>query len=785
MLNILVWLGVVELIGLLAFPFAFLLLSRLPDRGYSLTKPIGLLLTFYPVWMLGSSHIVPVGIVTIVLVLVILATLSFLIYRVAQNQIAAYISENWKTLVLTEIVFLFIFFLWVYVKLYDSSINHTEQPMDLAFLNATSRSLYFPPADPWFAGHSISYYYFGYLIMGGLTTLTGISSSVSYNLALILTVAMCAVGAFGVGMNMVRLNGGSQAISFLIGLVSVALLVFVANMESLLEFIRATGSGSTNLWEWINIKGLDGPLESKSWYPSEPGWWWWRATRVIDTIQDGVSLDYTITEFPFFSFLLGDLHPHVMNLPFLILFTSFALNLVVSPDHIGIEWLKRNIWQVLFLGMLLGAIGFVNLWDMPTMAGLFMGAVFLKAYWQKRTISMAIISTIPVVFLVVVLAFALYFPFYLTFSSSASGISPVDLTGDGAQYVTRYFHLAVIWGLFLLIALPFLVVEFISVIQSQRLNIRNIIVSICVSSFPFILWVFIEGTLGGNPLETLDLVSERFFQVLPLITLAAMALYLAIASRSREGFHRISAFPFLLIFVGVLLVLGPELFYVVDLFNNRMNTMFKFYYQAWLFFAIASPFAIYHLGTGIYKSRSILRVTGYGWITIMTIVATGVLYYPIASVYSKTSGFQGEATLNGLSYLKLENPNEALAIEWFKENTGVKDRILEAVGSDYDAKSSLISTTTGIPTLLGWPGHERQWRGGGTEIKNREDLVNRLYKSKEIELIKEALSKYDVTYVYVGSRERAKYGAPPLEKLSEILKPVFISGDVSIYQYRG
>ena len=143
MLDVFIWLIAIELIGLLAFPLAFLLLPWLPDRGYSLTKPLGLLLAFYPLWVLGSTQVIPNGLLTIAVILVMLGAAALLILWLHQNEMAAFLGREWKFLVLTEVVFLSVFAIWVYIRAYDPAIDHTEQLMDFAFLTSSANSLVF------------------------------------------------------------------------------------------------------------------------------------------------------------------------------------------------------------------------------------------------------------------------------------------------------------------------------------------------------------------------------------------------------------------------------------------------------------------------------------------------------------------------------------------------------------------------------------------------------------------------------------------------------------------
>ena len=176
--------------------------------------------------------------------------------------------------------------------------------MDFALLNASIQASHFPPEDPWLAGYPISYYYFGYLMMGFLSQLTGIASNVSYNLSISLVPALAAAGVFGITHNLVRLSGGRQGMALGCGTIACVLLLIIGNLEGVVELIHSRGWGSEAFWAWVGVKGLEGGGSGGSVFPDQY-LWWWRATRVIDTVMDGRSLDYTITEFPMFSFLLG------------------------------------------------------------------------------------------------------------------------------------------------------------------------------------------------------------------------------------------------------------------------------------------------------------------------------------------------------------------------------------------------------------------------------------------------------------------------------------------------
>ena len=791
MIDFLIWLIAIELIGIIALPIVYYLIPWLPDRGYSLAKPVALLLVFYPLWLLASTPFIPNRTLTIWLILVALIAVSVWVFRRYRSEIVSFYRREQSTLIIMEAVFIIVFSIWVLLKIYDPSINHTEQPMDFAFLNAAASSQHFPPQDPWLAGESVSYYYLGYLIFGGISRLAEVPTSVGYNLALATVAGMAATVIFGLAYNMVRLAGGRLVSALITGSAAIFLLLGIANLVSGLELVRAGGGGTPGFWEWVDIKDLDGPEQSSEWYPTESGWWWWRATRVIDTVEDGSSRDYTITEFPFFSFLLGDLHPHVMSLPFVLAWLGLMLNFIVSPIRLGMRWglpAYNTLISLVIMGLLLGALAFINFVDIAVFGAAFVGITAIKGYSQGRSVWRGLSAGLTVAAPVLVLAVALYLPFYFSFQSQASGILPVN------EYVTRPFHFFMIWGLFLAIVVPFLLWETATLARqgNGRRRIGAIAVALTIALLPWMVW----SVFWDFP-ETISIVWGRLIHILPIALLATLAIYGALlrarASANANGAEedtRQGALTFALAMaaLALLLIMGPELFRILDLFNNRMNTVFKLSYQAWALFAVVGAFALYYIVSRFNGMNPVLRLAAYGWAGVVAVGLLASFYYPLAAAYTKSSAPSGNAILDGLAYIEASNPSERFGIQWLKDNAGADDRIVEAVGESY-SEHGRISSSTGIPTVLGWKFHEEQWRGSRKLFEGREEDVRALYQTANLEEARGILDKYLINYVIVGPREMAKYGSDGLSKFEELGDLVFPSpidsidpGEMLIYR---
>ena len=207
MRELLVWSLAVESVGVVATPLTFAALSGLPDRGYAFSKVVGLLFLGYALWLGASLGLLPYGRGAVFLVLLLMALLSAFVAMRQRRQLARFLRSGWRYIAFVEALFLVALAGAVFLRSFAPDLVWGEKPMEMAFLNAIQRSESFPPDDPWLAGHSLNYYYFGYVIVSALTKLTALSTSVTFFLSLSLVFALAAVGAFGLVYNMIAAGG--------------------------------------------------------------------------------------------------------------------------------------------------------------------------------------------------------------------------------------------------------------------------------------------------------------------------------------------------------------------------------------------------------------------------------------------------------------------------------------------------------------------------------------------------------------------------------------------------
>jgi YYY domain-containing protein len=851
------WL-IVQFFALAALPLAWRLFRALPGRGYVFAKPLGLLLVSYVFWLGTSVGLLRNSAGGILFAWLLVGCLSVWLGRDGLRRsddrrlapLFVWMRGSLRLMVTAEILFAVALAFWAFVRAHDPGINSTEKPMEFAFLNGILRSDTFPPLDPWLSGFAISYYYFGYVMMAVLTRLSGAVPSVGYIAASVVWFALTATTAFGVAYDLVGAREGQQgsderrvpAGQVLYGLLGALFVTVLGNLEGLLEVLHSKGIGGEAFYRWLDVKNLVTAPRSSTWYPGD-NWWWWRASRVIhDKTLSGASQE-VIDEFPFFSFLLGDMHPHVLALPFVLLAIGLALNMVLAARTRGSDdasksaparslpgrWLSyaREIWDsyvqavpmgrvgLLLFGLCLGALGFLNTWDILPYLFLTMLAYGVVRARERGSVDGRVIGeAVGLGGLLGVLGGVLYLPFYLSFSSQAGQDGWV---WPNLYNPTRLVQFFLMFGHFLV------AVGFLLWVATRREGSRRVLRASAgwlpwTALLPAVLLAlivvlaqvlpqgraFVEGLLS-IPAVQADVGNKGMGEILSQVArrrLTAPGTYLLLAAflawtmglLSRLTRHSGDAedkttsaevspqltFVLLLVVTAALLTFGVELAFLKDTFSTRMNTVFKFYYQAWLLFALASVYAV----STLVRSSGAARAVGLVLVGVLVLVG---MVYPVAATYSKSNRFTGVRTLDGMAYLAQWEPDQAAAIDWLwaAEPSGAAI-VLEAPGGSFRPDQSRVSSATGLPTLVGWTGHELQWRGSYEEPARREPVIEQIYRSAAPAEIPTLLDEWGIKYVFVGPAEHAKYNLTPqtLSRFDRVMDKVFEQGMVRIYRRR-
>jgi len=828
------WWLVLQVVSLIVLPLCLALFRRLPERGYTLSKTFALLLLGYTFWLLNSLHVLPNSRGGIIGALMVLAALSALFVYRERADIEAWVRERWRFIAGVEVAFLVVFLVAVWLRSMVGQISGTEQPMDLMFLNAATRTDSFPPEDPWLSGSTVAYYYFGYLIVAMMGMLAGVPTEVGYNVGLGMIAALSMLGTFGVVYNLVamreraapardgawpgpgadattrqerreaqrsgaRTDAAADAAAAwrpgVFAAIGAVMLVIMGNLVFVLHFASAYGLGSAGFYKWLDVDGLTANELRASWYPSE-FFAFFNASRIYTLNDEGSRV---ITEFPMFSFLLGDLHPHVMALPFVIAVVGAALTLYRSDEPLDIAfWVQRPL-ALIAVALLIGGLAFMNTWDIATMAFVVIAAAFASNFMRVRALTADLfVQAASFAVPLVLLAIVAYLPFYTSFTSQADGILPVVARLGVSEPGTRPVHAVLFWGPLLAVVVPFVLARVLA--ARERITTR---VAAIAGGVPLAIvagWVLLYAWTQArdNPkMRDADSfgaqLTERGAGWLTaigfgaLVALALLALWLELtASREDDDERESPVFALLLASTAFLLMLGTEFYYVGDVFNSRMNTVFKLYYQAWMLLAIAAGFALYYLSAAWRFSFDGERGFRLGWTGLAAIMLAGAMLYPLGGTYNRTRPHDADGKLietggelDGLNYLP---PGERDAIRWLNARADGQDFVIvEAVGNDY-SRAGRISMATGIPTVLGWGGHEDQWRGSVEPRAGRFEAVEAMYRG-DMAVVRQFVDKYDVTYIFVGELERSTYGAAAMDKF-QALPVAFQSGSVIVYLAR-
>ncbi len=839
-LLFLLWYLVTQLISVAALPMTLRYFRNLPDRGYAFARILGILLVSLLLW-LGTSY----GLLRnttwgawLSLFLVVLLSLWIAMRRREEGEsdlhfsprsIFRYIPSR-PYLLTVELLFLLAFAAWTWVRAHDPAINHTEQPMDLMFMNGIWSSPTFLPRDPWLAGYAISYYYFGYWMLTTLARFVGQPPEIAYNLGQACWFGLLITGSFGIGYNLLRLrtreqrNDGASEIATLSGALPMAAgfltavaVALTSNLHVILEWLYAQGARLDGLIRLVDVYNFPERAQvSGNWY-IDSGWsWWWRASRVIEDVDLTGNHIEIIDEFPIFSYVLGDNHPHLLAMPFVLLVIAIALNWFfgvgetencekISNERGSFSYRSLRRLRLLSATLPLGATGFLlliaatgalvflNTWDFPPYLALMLLAALFTGIGRdaevptqlRSALSRAGIFGAILIFGTVVL----YLPYFFTAQSQAGGILPNLLHPTRLpQFILMFGHflLAVVWLLF-------------AAWREQRPSAATLAISAAfVIGLP-IVFLIVTGlrAANGDASGYGEVILQRrlsqpwtFLLMGGISSIALALLWQRLVESSKAP--RTTTFVLCLVAIAALLTYAPEFVYLRDNFGNRMNTVFKFYYQGWLLLAIAAAYTIVRATfEAVDRKRSgaedqvQLPSLGYLLPALSLLLILACLIYPVAGTYAKINGYgTRQPTLNGLAYVGVD---EQAAIDWIRRNTPPNAVVLQAKGASYSASSARISTATGRATLLGWDWHEAQWRGRAYEemTAGRAEAIQQIYQPLRPSELSALLERWQIDYLLVGPEERRQYGiTPDLEhRLSQFLELAFEQGSYRIYRF--
>lgn len=713
MLDVLVWWLTALVIGAGFWPLVGRLFPKFWDRGWIFSKSIGIFVSGYLFWVLCSAKVFKFtrGNCILILLACMLVCVGVGIYLYKNDREKP--SVPWKNLIAEEVLFLAVYLFWCYLVSYDPGAYGQEKPMDYAFMTTMMRTEYLPFQDMWYSGETINYYYGGQYLATFLTKISGVPVGVGYNLMRTTVAAFgfvlpCSIVYQLIERYQIRIR---QAVNakwcWFSGIISGMALSMCGNVHYIIYALIVP------IVE--KVKGIE---INDYFYPN--------STRYIGK-NPLVENDSTIHEFPSYSFVLGDLHAHMVNIMFVLVVVGLALAWALKIEQKKQKLsLKEALLQpeILMIGVFTGVFRWLNFWDFPIYFVVGGSVVFFMNIRQYRdSLKDFCLITLAQAVEVFAVGTIACLPFTLTFDAIASEIKL-------CYTHSAFYQLLVLWGLPTVVVLGF--------------------IASCVVAY--------RKKCKDNEEKPLFI---GFFEKLPVEDLVI--------------------FLFGLCAIG--LIVMPEIIYVKDIYPNapRANTMFKLTYQGYILFAICMGYA---LTKGLMQKAKHKLACGASVVALACLLVT-VGYLPNAgkSQFGDIFKLENQKGLDIGEFFISENfESDRKALEWLNRAVEGTPVVLEANGDSY-SKYQRVSSVTGLPTVMGWYVHEWLWRTDTDAQNVRAADIKKIYTSTDRAEVEALIQKYDITYIFIGSLECEKF--PELNhKLLQEIGTVAFSDGVSAYVMR-
>ena len=843
------WYLMLIIFGIVSFPFASYIFKGHPTGGFFPAKVMSLMGTSLLVWTLTYLKLFKFNTIFVVAAMIIIGIACY-VPRVFRDSLAKKISEKYfvEKLTVEETVFAAVFVLLCFFKGMLPDINGQEKFMDYGFIMSMLRNPSLPASDMWLSGYSINYYYFGQFIYALFIKISGIKPGIGYNLAMCSAIAVPFGMCYSIGTYLIeaaRKNGLTcpRAISYVTGLLTAFAAMIFGNSHS---WYYDPDSVGNNVLSWIDrhhFLGIDTGNIDTFFYPD--------STRYIGYNPDSSKIegifsgaDKTIEEFPFYSYLIGDLHAHVVSTMAVLLIMAVCIAFVTKAAETAMtevipsgseilipltavkkerrmEFVIYNLIKVItpeliLIGVLLGCAQMTNYWD------------FL-IYFIFASMTLLVVMTIRSHRFSSVCG-------ALSFFATVSGILGVYLFAGQKPLI----HLLLQVIVFLFAAS--LAILFPCTLSRTSFGMSFIFTLATLTALPFNMhFDMISNSIAGcvnhsSPFQLFILWGVHVVIVLTFIAVTVLFKNHIYDKKGRaKGIFRsdrllasninpvskfvlerniIDIFVCGMAITGILMLIAPEIFYVRDIYTGgylRANTMFKFTYAGFIILSVAMIYAVFRMYF-IVTSKSTNSGVCVGIACVLSVLLLLPAHYPLLALNQRCGDITRDKfkTLDGTAYVidyassytgqfQTGNLMEYMdAINWFNTNVEGPHVILESYGESY-TDYNLVSAYTGLQTVCGWQTHEWLWRFHGIVDPETDLLISdpdydvwslyltpryqdiaTVYTSEDLDEIRDVLLKYNVEYVVVGDMERNRFHRDNTGLIATFGEIEFISGDLAV-----
>ena len=723
--TFLVWWAIILMIGIGFMPLTAILFKGFKDRGWIFSKILGIAICGFLTWVPVCQGILRfTGMTCLVITLLCIAANFVLFYfqKKSGKGWPTFGKEQLITILIEEVLFFAIFMTWTYIAGFRPAAYGTEKFMDFGFMAAMMRSSKLPAEDLWYSGEAINYYYGGQYYAVFLTKLTQTKVAETYNVMRTMLAAFAFVVPYAIveqiwsDFSKSKISKIGNKLSIPAGILAGAAVSLAGNMHYVII---------GKIWPFLQSIGLMKPGDNSYWFPN--------STRYLGHYP--AVGDETIHEFPAYSFVLGDLHAHVVNVMYVLLVVGILYAFIKTTkkddkDEVDYKSELMNPY-IIILGFFIGIFQWTNYWDfliyavVANLVGIYQIILTNGLKWSK-IIKIWLVRVAVLNFVSIIVAL----PFTILFKEMTTGQGLVGIA----------FNRSILWQWLIIWGLPLAVMS-------------------------ALIFIVIKGYFNTRKSKAKEVAEKLKYNIF-------------------EHVNKQDGFICILGMCAIGLIVMPEVVYVRDIYEAsaaRANTMFKLTYQAYMMFGMCMVYAIMRFITAKRKELKI-----FGVVSAICLLAT------ICYIGSAVKGWFGDVFdssrhqgLDATQFLENEEvfAGDAPAIRWLQDTIKGSPVVLEANGDSY-TDYCRVSAMTGLPTIAGWYVHEWLWRSDTEKLNSRIADIESIYTTDNWDVLESLTKNYNVSYIFVGKLEREKFPDINHAMLRAMGEIAFEDGDTYIVKVK-